>query len=105
MLTLAEGLLACECPVTWCAVALQAASRACNTSFGAPQPPQLKAVATAATCLPQAQRMTQVRSVVQLLVGLLHPQADERLTASQMAQLDWLNQAAATPLETCPIEF
>jgi len=47
----------------------------------------------------------QFRRFSELLEGMLHPQAQERMTAKQMRSLKWLRDAAKVPLPKCPVSF
>ncbi len=40
-----------------------------------------------------------------LLQGMLHPQAQARMTASKMYNLKWLRDAAKAALPKCPVSF
>ena len=66
-------------------------------------PAQLDAVRKAAAGLSnKVQRHSQ--DFCNLLEGLLQPDAELRMTAAQMHQLRWLQEAAQVPLPKCPIQ-
>ena len=83
-------------------VGLQGASSAFTTSQTGPA--QLDAVKKAAAGLSnKVQRHRQ--DFCKLLEALLHPDAEMRMTAAQMNQLHWLQEAAQVPLPKCPIQM
>ena len=43
------------------------------------------------------------QQIAAMLSGMLHPGAAERLTATQLAQQHWLQNAGNMDLEPCPI--
>ncbi|KAA6426479.1 MAG: hypothetical protein FRX49_03590 [Trebouxia sp. A1-2] len=45
----------------------------------------------------------ECRRFLVLLEGMLHPEAQERMTAKQMCSLRWLRDAAKAPLPKCPV--
>lgn len=52
-----------------------------------------------------AGRGAQLSGTQNLLSAMLHAEAEMRMTAEQMHELEWLQEAAAVPLSECPIRI
>jgi len=52
-----------------------------------------------------ASKSAQISCTQRLLSAMLHPEAEKRMTAEQMHELAWLQEAAAVPLSECPIRI
>ncbi|KAL0023582.1 hypothetical protein WJX77_004121 [Trebouxia sp. C0004] len=52
-----------------------------------------------------ADKAAEIHNAGELLSAMLHPEADKRMTAEQMHELKWLQDAAAVPLSECPIRM
>ncbi len=47
----------------------------------------------------------EAKEFCKLLQGMLHPQAQARMTAITMCNLKWVRAAAKLPLPKCPVPF
>ena len=63
------------------------------------------ALPRAATGLTTAKDIAQMEHVYKLLSAMLHPEVEQRMTAEEMAGLQWLQEAAAVPLMECPFRI
>ena len=68
-------------------------------------PRQLMALCRAAVALNTPKENAQLDHVDKLLSAMLHPEVEQRMTAEEMAGLEWLQEAAAVPLIECPIKI
>lgn len=46
-----------------------------------------------------------MKHVDKLLSAMLHPEVEQRMTAEELAGLQWLQEAAAVPLMECPFRI
>ena len=63
---------------------------------------QLEAVQEASSFLPESEALAAQQQVNALLQGVWHPDSTRRGTAQDVLDLEWLRNAAAKPLPTCP---
>jgi len=66
---------------------------------------QMMALCRAAVALNTAKENAQIAHVGKLLSAMLHPEVEQRMSAEEMAGLEWLQEAAAVPLMECPIKI
>ncbi|KAA6427173.1 MAG: hypothetical protein FRX49_02930 [Trebouxia sp. A1-2] len=76
-----------------------------NNAGGLDFPHQFWVLHRAAQGVQFAGKGAQVLGVKKLLAAMLHPAAEKRMTAEQMHELEWLQEAAAVPLSECPISI
>ena len=70
----------------------------------AQQPWQLAAMQTAADFGGDKPAATErYQQIAAMLSGMLHPEVAERLTATQLAQQHWLQDAGSVDFGPCPI--
>lgn len=50
-----------------------------------------------------ADKVAQRRNIGSMLSAMLQAEADKRMTAEQMHEPSWLQDAAAVPLSECPV--
>ena len=68
-------------------------------------PHQLMRLCQAAVALNTPKEDAQLNHADKLLSALLHPEVAQRMTAEEMAGLQWLQEAAAVPLMECPVKI
>ena len=83
---------------------MQAKSKVYNAASES-WPVQLMALPRAAAGLTTAKDIAQMEHVHKLLSAMLHPEVEQRMTAEEVAGLQWLQEAAAVPLMECPFEM
>ena len=68
-------------------------------------PHQLMRLCQAAVALKTPKEDAQLNHADKLLSAVLHPEVAQRMTAEEMAGLQWLQEAAAVPLMECPVKI
>lgn len=63
---------------------------------------QLEAVQEASSFMPESEASSAQQQMNALLQGVWHPDSTRRWTAQDVLDLEWLRNAAAKPLPTCP---